>query len=358
MTAETIVTANLPVPDFHVPATVVERLDADEREALRAEIKALLQRENAVLVAHYYTEPDLQALADETGGHVSDSLDMARFGHEHSASTLVVAGVRFMGETAKILNPEKRVLMPDLRAECSLDLGCPAEAFSAFCDAHPDRTVVVYANTSAAVKARADWMVTSGSALDVVRHLAAQGQKILWAPDKYLGHYVQEQTGADMLLWNAACVVHEEFKGRELAELRAAHPQAKVLVHPESPPSVIAQADVVSSTTGIIQAVRNSPAREFIVATDRGIFYKIRQAAPDKTLIEAPTAGNSATCRSCAHCPWMAMNGLRKLAATLRSGSNEIHVPADIAARAVRPIRRLLDFSAGRHQVVYGNNDA
>ena len=358
MTAETIVTANLPVPDFHVPATVVEHLDADEREALRAEIKSLLRRENAVLVAHYYTDPDLQALADETGGHVSDSLDMARFGHEHSASTLVVAGVRFMGETAKILNPEKRVLMPDLRAECSLDLGCPAEAFSAFCDAHPDRTVVVYANTSAAVKARADWMVTSGSALDVVRHLAAQGQKILWAPDKYLGHYVQEQTGADMLLWNAACVVHEEFKGRELAELRAAHPEAKVLVHPESPPSVIAQADVVSSTTGIIQAVKNSPARTFIVATDRGIFYKIRQAAPDKTLIEAPTAGNSATCRSCAHCPWMAMNGLRKLAATLRSGSNEIHVPADVVVRAVRPIRRLLDFSAGRHQVVYGNNDA
>jgi quinolinate synthetase A subunit len=248
-----------------------------------------------VLVAHYYTDPDLQALADETGGHVSDSLDMARFGHEHSASTLVVAGVRFMGETAKILNPEKRVLMPDLRAECSLDLGCPADVFSAFCDAHPDRTVVVYANTSAAVKARADWMVTSGSALDVVRHLADQGQKILWAPDKYLGHYVQEQTGADMLLWNAACVVHEEFKGRELAELRAVHPQAKVLVHPESPPSVIAQADVVGSTSGIIQAVKNSSAREFIVATDRGIFYKIKQAAPDKTLIEAPTAGNSAT---------------------------------------------------------------
>jgi len=263
-----------------------------------------------------------------------------------------------MGETAKILNPEKRVLMPDLRAECSLDLGCPAEAFSAFCDAHPDRTVVVYANTSAAVKARADWMVTSGSALEVVRHLAGEGRSILWAPDKYLGHYVQEQTGADMLLWNAACVVHEEFKGRELAELRQRHPAAKVLVHPESPPSVIAQADVVSSTTGIINAVRSLPAQEFIVATDRGIFYKIRQAAPDKTLIEAPTAGNSATCRSCAHCPWMAMNGLRKLAATLREGSNEIEVPADIAARAARPIRRLLNFTAGRQQVVYCNNDA
>ncbi|MGD9600512.1 MAG: quinolinate synthase NadA [Gammaproteobacteria bacterium] len=356
--ADSIATAALPVPAFHVPPTVIERLDPAERETLRAEIRTLLARENAVLVAHYYTDPDLQSLAEETGGYVSDSLDMARFGHEHPAATLVVAGVRFMGETAKILNPEKRVLMPDLQAECSLDLGCPIDAFDAFCAAHPDRTVVVYANTSAAVKARADWMVTSGSALDVVRHLMAQGQRILWAPDKYLGNYIREQTGADMLLWNGACIVHEEFKGRELADLRAAHPAAKVLVHPESPPSVIAQADVVSSTTGLINAVRTLSAREFIVATDKGIFYKMRQAAPDKILIEAPTAGNSATCRSCAHCPWMAMNGLRKLAATLRDGRNEIQVPADIVARAVVPIRRLLDFAASRHKVVLGNNDA
>ncbi|MBM4227739.1 MAG: quinolinate synthase NadA [Gammaproteobacteria bacterium] len=353
-----IVTAALPVQTFHVPPTVVEVLGEDERHALREEIKTLLVRENAVLVAHYYTDPELQALADETGGHVSDSLDMARFGHEHPASTLVVAGVRFMGETAKILNPEKRVLMPDLKAECSLDLGCPADAFAAFCDQHPDRTVVVYANTSAAVKARADWMVTSGSALDVVRHLKVEGRKILWAPDKYLGHYIQEQTGADMLLWNAACIVHEEFKGQELAELRARHPAAKVLVHPESPPSVIAQADFVGSTSGIIKAVQTLPAREFIVATDKGIFYKILQAAPDKVLIEAPTAGHSATCRSCAHCPWMAMNGLRKLAAALREGSNEIHVAPEIGRRAAVPIKRLLDFSAGQHTVIYGNNDA
>ncbi len=353
-----IVTARLPVQAFEVPPTVVEELEPDEREALRAEIKELLKREDAVLVAHYYTDPELQRLADETGGYVSDSLDMARFGHEHPASTLIVAGVRFMGETAKILNPEKRVLMPDLNAECSLDLGCPADAFGRFCDQHPDRTVVVYANTSAAVKARADWMVTSGSAAEVVRHLHAQGKKILWAPDKYLGDYIRNLTGADMLLWNAACVVHEEFKGRELADLRALHPDAKVLVHPESPPSVIAQADVVSSTTGLINAVKNLTARKFIVATDKGIFHRMRQAAPDKEIIEAPTAGYSATCRSCAHCPWMAMNGLRKLAATLRSGNNEVIVPPDIAARAVIPIRRLLDFSAARGQVVLGSSDA
>jgi len=351
-------TIQTPLPPFAVPPTVVEKLEPAERDALRAEIRTLLARENAVLVAHYYTEPALQSLAEETGGYVSDSLDMARFGHEHAARTLVVAGVRFMGETAKILNPEKRVLMPELQAECSLDLGCPPDTFSALCDQHPDRTVVVYANTSAAVKARADWMVTSGSALDVVSHLHAQGQKILWAPDKYLGDYIRKNTGADMLLWNGACIVHEEFKGHELAALRQQYPDAKVLVHPESPPSVIALADVVSSTTGLIKAVKTMSAQRFIVATDRGIFYKMQQAAPHKQLIEAPTAGNGATCRSCAHCPWMAMNGLRKLAAALRTGANEVHVPADIAARAVVPIKRLLEFSAQRQRVVYGNNDA
>ncbi len=348
----------LPPPVFHVPPTLSERLDDTERDALTAEISTLLARENAVLVAHYYTDANLQALAESTGGYVSDSLDMARFGHEHPASTLVVAGVRFMGETAKILNPEKRVLMPDLGAECSLDLGCPADAFAAFCDQHPDREVVVYANTSAAVKARADWMVTSGSAIDVVRHLHAQGKKILWAPDRFLGDYIRANTGADMLLWNGACVVHEEFKGRELADLSARHPAAKVLVHPESPPSVIALADVVGSTSALINAVKTLPAAAFIVATDRGIFYKMQQAAPGKLLIEAPTAGHGATCRSCAHCPWMAMNGLRKLANTLRTGGNEILVPPELCARAVRPIRRLLDFAAAQKQQVLGNNDA
>ena len=359
MNADTIThTVDLPLPVFHVPPTLNERLDDAEREALTAEIRTLLARENAVLVAHYYTNPDLQALAEATGGYVSDSLDMARFGHEHPAQTLVVAGVRFMGETAKILNPEKRVLMPDLGAECSLDLGCPADQFAAFCDQHPDRTVVVYANTSAAVKARADWMVTSGSALDVVRHLHAEGKKILWAPDRYLGDYIRVNTGADMLLWNGACIVHEEFKGQELAALIATQPQAKVLVHPESPPSVIALADVVGSTSQLITAVKTLPAQTFIVATDRGIFYKMQQAAPDKILLEAPTAGYSATCRSCAHCPWMAMNGLRKLAHTLRTGGNEIQVSAELAARAVLPIKRLLDFSAAQKQQVFGNNDA
>lgn len=348
-----------PRPRIEVPPTVHEHLAAGEREALREECRELLAANDAVLVAHYYTDPDIQELADDTGGHVSDSLDMARFGHEHPATTLVVAGVRFMGETAKILNPEKRVLMPDLAAECSLDLGCPPDEFSAFCDAHPDRTVVVYANTSAAVKARADWMVTSGSALDVVRHLDARGEKILWAPDRYLGEYVQQETGADMLLWNGACVVHEEFKGEELALLKRQHPEARVLVHPESPAPVVALADYVGSTSGLINEVRTAPNDTFIVATDRGIFHKMREAAPGKILIEAPTAGRSATCRSCAACPWMAMNGLRKLRdALLASERHAIDVPASIAERARQPIARLLDFAAARHREIYGNNDA
>ena len=333
------------LPPAEVPETVVETLTLEERDALKARIKALLRAQDAVLVAHYYTDADLQLLADETGGHVSDSLDMARFGHEAPQQTLVVCGVRFMGETAKILNPEKKVIMPDLAAECSLDLGCPADVFARFCDEHPDRTVVVYANTSAAVKARADWMVTSGSAVDVVRHLKNKGEKIIWAPDKYLGEYVQEQTGADMLIWQGACVVHEEFKGIELELLRRQHPGAKVLVHPESPASVIKQADAVASTTGIIKAAVEMDAREFIVATDKGIFHKMQQAAPDKVFIEAPTAGHGATCKSCAHCPWMAMNTLRKLAAVLEQGGNEILVDPEIGQRAYRCIKRLLDFT-------------
>ncbi len=318
-----------------------------ERTALKARVKQLLKEQDAVLVAHYYVHPDLQDLAEETGGCVSDSLEMARFGHNHPAKTVVVCGVRFMGETAKILNPEKRVIMPELEAECSLDLGCPPDEFAAFCDANPDRTVVVYANTSAAVKARADWMVTSSIGLKIVEHLHARGEKILWAPDRHLGAYIQRETGADMLLWQGSCIVHDEFKAFELAELKKQHPQAKVLVHPESPAAVVELADVVGSTTQIIRAAQSLAAREFIVATDKGIFHKMQAAAPGKVFIEAPTAGNSATCKSCAHCPWMAMNGLANLAEALQSGTNLIEIDPDLASRARRSIQRMLDFAKG-----------
>ena len=326
-------------------AKVPREPSATEKPELIARVKRMLKEQDAVLVSHYYVHPDLQDLAEATGGIVSDSLDMANFGHRHPAKTIVVAGVRFMGETAKILNPEKRVLMPDLKAECSLDLGCPADEFAAFCDAHPDRTVVVYANTSAAVKARADWMVTSSIALPVVKHLKEQGKKVLWAPDRHLGNYVQEQTGADMLLWQGSCIVHDEYKARELIELKAQHPHAKVLVHPESPRAVVKLADMVGSTTQLIKAAQQLNARIFIVATDNGILHKMRTLCPDKVFLEAPTSGVGATCTSCSHCPWMAMNGLLNLAEVLETGRNEIYVDPAIIPRAVLPIERMLAFA-------------
>jgi len=327
-------------------AKVPAPLSTNDKVATMARIRDLLIERNAVLIAHYYVDGDIQDLALETGGCVSDSLEMARFGRDHSAQTLIVAGVKFMGESAKILSPNKTVLMPDLDATCSLDLGCEASDFAAFCDAHPDRKVVVYANTSAAVKARADWMVTSSCALAIVKHLHDQGEKILWAPDRHLGNYIQKQTGADMLMWNGACIVHDEFKGIELDLLKKEHPDALVLVHPESPESVVALADVVGSTSQLLKAVVDSPNSTFIVATDNGILHRMRQLAPYKTLIEAPTAGNSATCKSCAHCPWMAMNALQGIEACLSNGSGEIFVDEPIRSQAHGCIDRMLAFVA------------
>lgn len=321
-------------------------LSAQQIEQLNEEIIAELKARDACLVAHYYCDPLVQAIAERSGGCVADSLEMARFGARHPASTLVVAGVRFMGETAKILSPEKRILMPTLEATCSLDLGCPVDDFSAFCDQHPDREVVVYANTSAAVKARADWVVTSSIAVQVVEHLADQDKKIIWAPDKHLGAYVQKQTGADMLLWDGACIVHEEFKAKGLLDLKQVYPDAAILVHPESPDAVVELADAVGSTSQLIKAAQTLPNETLIVATDRGIFYKMQQAAPGKTFIEAPTGGSGATCRSCAHCPWMAMNGLQNILAGLRQGRQEVLVDDSLRLKALRPLERMLSFQA------------
>ena len=311
----------------------------------RDSIKQALKKNNAVLVAHYYVSADIQTLAEKTGGIVSDSLEMARFGQNCDAETIVVAGVKFMGETAKILSPEKKVLVLDDQATCSLDLSCPIDDFSAFCDANPDHVVVVYANTSAEVKARADWVVTSGSALKIVKKLHQEGKKILWAPDKHLGHYVQTQTGADMLLWDGACVVHEAFKAEGLERLMQHHPNAAVLVHPESPKEVIALADVVGSTTQLIEAAATRPEETFIVATDNGIFHKMNEMAPGKKFIEAPTMGEGATCESCAHCNWMAMNSLEKCLSTLNTGNNEIRINDKVIEKAKHSILRLLEFT-------------
>jgi quinolinate synthase len=322
--------------------------DVEDNTLLIAEIKQLLKQEDAVMVAHYYTDPELQALAEETGGCVADSLEMARFGRDHPASTLVVVGVKFMGETAKILSPEKRVIMPTLEATCSLDLGCPIDEFSDYCDQYPDRTVVVYANTSAAVKARADWVVTSSIALQVVNHLTEQGEKIIWAPDKHLGNYVAKETGADMLIWDSACIVHDEFKAKALVDLKAVYPDAAILVHPESPQSIVDLADVVGSTSQLIAAAASLPNQQLIIATDKGIFHKMQQAAPGKLLIEAPTAGNGASCKSCAHCPWMAMNGLTNLRDVLKCGDQEILIDEGTRLEAIKSLYRMLSFTPNK----------
>lgn len=334
------------VEDYLSRSPSANSSDVSDLNALKAEIKAQLRAKDAVLIAHYYTDPMIQELAEEAGGIVSDSLEMARFGNSHSAETLVVAGVKFMGETAKILTPHKRVLMPTLEATCSLDIGCPVDQFSAFCDQHPDRTVVVYANTSAAVKARADWVVTSSIALEVVDYLDSQGEKILWAPDKYLGNYVQKETGADMLLWDGSCIVHEEFKAKGIVDLKNIYPEAAVLVHPESPDSVVRLADVVGSTSQLIDAAMKLPNQKMIVATDQGIFYKMQQAVPDKELLVAPTGGSGATCRSCASCPWMGMNGLDNLLSCIENGTNEIFVDSKIAQQAIQSLDRMMNFKA------------
>ncbi len=327
-----------------VPNFIPQVLSLEEEEELANEIRLLLKQRNAVLVSHYYVDGKIQDIAQETGGCVSDSLEMARFGRDHPALVLVVAGVRFMGETAKILSPEKTVLMPTLQAECSLDLGCPPDEFEEFCNQNSDRTVVVYANTSVEVKALSDWVVTSSVGLRIVEDLTARGERILWAPDKHLGDFIRRKTNADMLLWSGACVVHEEFKFRALLDMKRVYPDAGILVHPESPAGVIELADLVGSTSQILRAASELPHDTFIVATDRGLFHQLRRAEPQKRFIEAPTAGEGATCRSCAHCPWMAMNELRALRDSLLNADNEIVVDPEIGKRAMVPLQRMLDF--------------
>ncbi|WP_394241195.1 quinolinate synthase NadA [Vibrio astriarenae] len=332
-------------------------LSDEQKSQYVAKIKQLLKEKDAVLIAHYYTDPEIQALAEETGGFVGDSLEMAKFGNRHDASTLIIAGVRFMGESAKILTPEKRILMPTLEAECSLDLGCPEDKFTEFCDAHPDHTVVVYANTSAAVKARADWVVTSSIALEIVEHLDDEGKQIIWGPDRHLGSYISNKTGAEMLLWNAECVVHDEFSADALRKMKNVYPDAAILVHPESPASVVDLADAVGSTSQLIKAAKELPHQQMIVATDKGIFFKMQQLVPEKELIEAPTAGAGATCRSCAHCPWMAMNGLQAIEQALREGGaeHEIFVDEAVRVKSLIPLNRMLDFAEQLNVQVKGN---
>ncbi|RCL40940.1 MAG: quinolinate synthase NadA [Gammaproteobacteria bacterium] len=316
----------------------------DRENELINRIKEIVKQEDIALISHYYTDDKIQKITEDLGGCVSDSLQMAKYGKECNSNSLVVSGVKFMGETAKILSPNKRVYMPTLEATCSLDLGCPAEEFKQFCDKYPDREIVVYANTSADVKAIADWVVTSSIALEVIDFLDAEGKKIVWGPDKHLGGYIQKETKADMILWDGACVVHEEFKHEGLLNLKKIHNDADVLVHPESPSSVVDLADCVGSTSQIIDYANNSVAKKFIVATDKGIFYQLIKNNPDKEFFEAPTAGNGATCNSCSRCPWMGMNSLENLYDAISNKRNEIHVAKETIRKAQISLNRMVNF--------------
>ena len=308
-------------------------------------IKQLLLKNNAKIIAHYYVDEQVQRLAEDTGGFVGDSLEMARYGSKQKETTLIVAGVKFMGETAKILNPNKKVLMLDIEATCSLDTGCDYAEFKEFCDAHNDREVVVYANTSAKVKSISDWVVTSSIAVPLIEHLTSLGKKLIWAPDKYLGNYVIDTTGADMLLWDGSCIVHEEYKTIELKNMIAKHPDCDVLVHPESPRSIIQLANTVGSTTRLIEASKASKKKYIIVATEKGILYQMKKFSPNKIFLEAPTEGEGATCKSCGRCPWMNLNIVQKLLDVFNAKTNEIILSLDIIDKAKKPIDRMINFN-------------
>jgi len=332
-----------------------KKYNQNKKLDLFEKIKDKLIQEDAIIVAHYYVDSDIQELAKLTGGIVADSLEMAKFGAKAKQKTLIVCGVHFMGETAKILSPEKKILMPDLNATCSLDLNCPIEEFNEFCDLYPEREVIVYANSSIEVKARADWVVTSSIALDVVDYLHSQGKKLLWAPDKYLGSYIKRKTQADMILWQGSCIVHEEFKINAIKNLLKQYPDSALLVHPESPEDVVLLAEsklvveedrvrgVVGSTSQLLKASKSLPNKSFIVATDAGILYQMKKDSPDKLFLEAPTGGEGATCRSCARCPWMAMNSLESLLSCFSAKSNKSNIVKDINKDLLIGAKKSLD---------------
>ncbi|MDE5960693.1 MAG: quinolinate synthase NadA [Duncaniella sp.] len=304
---------------------------------LPAEIRKLREEKNAAILAHYYTIGEIQDLADFVG----DSLALARIAETLDNDIIVMCGVHFMGETVKILCPGKKVLVPDLNAGCSLADSCPADEFEKFVKAHPDHTVVSYVNTSAAVKAHTDIVVTSGNAMKVVSSLPAD-EKIIFGPDRNLGNYINSQTGREMLLWDGACHVHEQFSLEKILELKKEHPQAKILVHPECPKPIRLVADKLGSTAVLLEYAVNDDADEFIVATESGILHEMRRRCPEKTFIPAPP--NDSTC-ACNDCSFMKLNTLEKLYNTLVYEQPEVHVDESIIDEARKPITRMLQLS-------------
>lgn len=330
---------------FDLPARADEATKHKDLELFDRALE-LIEEKGVFLISHYYTSELMQMLAEKSGGFIGDSLEMARAGRDSDRNMIAVAGVRFMGETAKILSPDKTVIMPDLHAECSLDLCCDVDELERVRKEHPNAVLVSYANTSARVKAISDWIVTSSMAVDLASYLKRRGQDILWVPDKNLGAYISASSGVDIYCWPGMCIVHDAFLGNALSFMKKDLPDAKVLVHPEAPADVIGQADFVGSTSQILNYVKKSDAKEFIIATERNIFYKIYQACPDKKLIQAPTAGEEGQCISCANCPWMELNTVEKLINAIENPQGfEITVDPDICARAERPLGRMLEFS-------------
>lgn len=309
----------------------------DEKAKLIDDIRRLKKERDAAIMAHYYTEGDIQDLADVVG----DSLALAQKARTLPNKVIVICGVHFMGETAKILCPDKTVLVPDMEAGCSLADSCPADEFEAFVKAHPDHTVVSYVNTSAAVKALTDVVVTSSNARRIVDALP-KDEKIIFGPDRNLGNYINSQTGRQMLLWDGACHVHEQFSLQEIIRLRKEHPGARLLVHPECKKAVTMLADHVGSTASLLNYAKTSDATEFIVATESGILHKMRQECPGKNFIPAPPDKAGCACNDCAY---MKLNTLAKLRDCLRDLSPEINVDPEIARKAIRPINRMLEMS-------------
>ncbi len=304
---------------------------------LRAEIIRLKRERDAVIMAHYYQRQEIQELAD----HIGDSLALAQLAAKTTASVIVLCGVHFMGETAKILCPDKTVIVPDINAGCSLADSCPADEFARFVADHPDHTVVSYVNTSAAVKALTDVVVTSGNARQIVESLP-EDAKIIFGPDRNLGNYISATTGRDMLLWDGACHVHEQFSLSRLLELKRQYPDAKVLVHPECPKPVRMIADKIGSTQALLNYAVSDDANEFIVATESGILFEMQRRCPEKTFIPAPP--EDGTC-ACNECNFMKLITLEKLYNSLVYMAPEIEVDSETARLAVRPINRMLEIS-------------
>lgn len=301
------------------------------------EIEVLKKKKNAVILAHYYQEPDIQDIAD----YIGDSLGLSQQAAKTDASMIVFAGVHFMAETAKILSPEKKVLLPDLKAGCSLSDSCPPVLFAKFKEKYPDHIVITYVNCSAELKALSDIVCTSSNAVQIVDSLP-KDQKIIFGPDKNLGKYVSKKTGRDMVLWNGACMVHEIFSMQRIIKLKERHPNAKFIAHPECEDAILQMADYAGSTTGLLKYTMNSPATEFIVATESGILHQMQKENPQKTFIPAPP-DNSCACNDCPH---MKRNTLEKLYLCLKNEMPEVTIPANIIERARLPIERMLDISA------------